>query len=287
MVQYMITTTKYNENFKQSIEDTKQDSLNLSGKWKESLKGDIHFLLFEGTKREKKLLAEKLATVISNIVQAEVLTHFAREYLKRKIELTNKEKSEIENMFILNNYVAKEEGVSYISYYLLYTPILKVLEDQKLLNIDGWIVFRTSQYKIILEDILEQTIYDYETQKDYLRFVNLLRESRKTQQALEDTLHLIQDKDKKMRVLNTEQEDITERYIRIYCEDLVRDETVTREDLIMNIFIMVSPEKVVIHNKKDYTNLQFVETIEMIFEGQIEYREGYPSCLDRENLLTD
>ncbi|MEG0014613.1 MAG: sporulation protein YtxC [Cellulosilyticaceae bacterium] len=287
MVQYIITTTKYNKILKQSIEDTGQKSFNLSDQWKESLKGEMHLFVFEVASRDKKLILEKLATMISDIVQSCVLTKFAKEYLKNRVDLTMKEKREIENMFILNNYVAKEEGVSYISYYLLYTPILKALEEQKLLNIEGWIVFRTHQYKIILEDILEQTIYDYETQKDYLRFVNLLRESRRIQQALENTLHLIQTPDKKMRVFNTDKQDITEEYIKIYCEELLKDEGVTSEDLIMNIFITVSPEKVVIHNKKDYINLKFVETIEIIFEGQIEYCEGCAQCLSREKLLTD
>ncbi|MEG0325747.1 MAG: sporulation protein YtxC [Cellulosilyticaceae bacterium] len=287
MVQYIITTTKYNKILKQSIEDTGQKSFNLSDQWKESLKGEMYLFVFEVASRDKKLILEKLATMISDIVQSCVLTKFAKEYLKNRVDLTMKEKREIENMFILNNYVAKEEGVSYISYYLLYTPILKALEEQKLLNIEGWIVFRTHQYKIILEDILEQTIYDYETQKDYLRFVNLLRESRRIQQALENTLHLIQTPDKKMRVFNTDKQDITEEYIKIYCEELLKDEGVTSEDLIMNIFITVSPEKVVIHNKKDYINLKFVETIEIIFEGQIEYCEGCAQCLSREKLLTD
>lgn len=287
MVQYIITTTKYNEIFKQSMKDTQQNSFSLIDKWKESLKGEIHLFAFEVSSRDKKCMLEKLATMISDIIQSCVLTKFAKEYLKNKVGLTIKEKREIENMFILNNYVSKEDGVSYISYYLLYTPILKALEEQKLLNIDGWILFRTHQYKIILEDILEQTIYDYETQKDYLRFVNLLRESRRIQQALENTLHLIQTSDKKMKVLNTDKNDITEEYIKIYCEDLLKDEGVTNEDLIMNIFITVSPEKVVIHNKNHYSNLQFVETIEMIFEGQIEYCEGCTECLGREKLLTD
>lgn len=287
MVQYMIMTSKYDEKFKRSMEDTKKDTFNFKGKWKESLKAEVHSFVLEGTNKDKKLMVEQLATIISDIVQSHVLTKFAKEYLKSKTDLTVKEKKEIENMFILNNYVSKEEGVSYISYYLLYTPILKALEEQKVLNIDGWIVFRTHQYKIILEDILEQTIYDYETQKDYLRFVSLLRESRKIQEALENTLHLVQTVDKKMQILNTDKQDITEEYIKIYCADLIKDKEVTREDLIMNIFITVSPEKVVIHNKKEYSNLQFVETLEMIFEGQIEYCEGCQKCSDKENFFTD
>ncbi|MGL6174334.1 MAG: sporulation protein YtxC [Cellulosilyticaceae bacterium] len=287
MVQYMIATTKYTDIFREYLKDTHQYPFDLSKHWKERCEGKVHTFEFEGTKKDKSLMLERIATIISNIVQSSVLTKFAKESLKTRIDLTAKEKKEVESLFVINNYVAKEEGVSYISYYLLYTPILKVLEEQKVLNIDGWILFRTHQYKIILEDILEQTIYDYQTQKDYLRFINLLRESRKVQESLESTLHLIQEVNKKMKILNTNKKDITEEYIALYCTELMGETEVTEEDLIMNVFITVCPKKVVIHNRKEYPNQQFIETLEMIFEGEIEYCEGCDMCLDKENTTSD
>lgn len=283
MVQYIIVTNKYTDIFREYLKDTHQYPFDLSKHWKETYEENIHTFQLEGTKKDKSLILERVATIISNIVQSSVLTKFAKESLKTRINLTTKEKREIESLFIINNYVAKEEGVSYISYYLLYTPILKALEEHKVLNIDGWILFRTHQYKIILEDILEQTIYDYQTQKDYLRFINLLRESKKIQECLESTLHLVRQVNKKMRILNTNKKDITDEYIAQYCTELMEEPEVTEEDLMMNIFITVCPKKLVIHNKKEYPNQQFIETLEMIFEGEIEYCEGCDVCLDKEN----
>lgn len=283
MVQYMISTNKYYEVFKHQLADTKKYTFELTNKWTVNSKGEIYSFCFEVEKSDKILMLETLATIISNIVQSQMLIKIAKEYLKERTDLTIKEKREIENMFILNNYVAKEEGVSYISYYLLYTPILKALEEQKILNIDGWLLFRTHQYKTILEDILEQTVFDYQTQKDYIKFVNLLRESRKLQESLESTLHLISDKNHKMKVFNSNKEESTKEYIKKYCTDLIKDTEVTYEDIIMNIFITVCPEKVIIHNKKEYNNLQFIETLEMIFEGQMEYCEGCSLCTEIEN----
>lgn len=287
MVQYMILTTHYSEILKKSIQEAEKYSFDLKDKWQETLTGEIYRFKFECDSKDEEALLETLATIVSNIIQSNILTSFAKQCLKQKENLTCKEKKEIEELFVLNNYVAKEDGVSYISYHLLYTPVLKSLNRYKHINIDGWGIFRTHQYKVILEDLLEQTIYDYQTQKDYLRVISLLRETRKAQEALEATLHLIPEVNKKMKILNTNKEDITKEYIERYSSDLIKEPDVTYEDLIMNIFMTVCPNKVVIHNKTRYNNTHFIETLEMVFEGQIEYCDGCENCLYQENLSSE
>ena len=51
--------------------------------------------------------------------------------------------------------------------------------------------FRTQKYKVILEDVIEQTIYDYEMQKDYIQFINFLLDTKSMQEAKEEVMHLI------------------------------------------------------------------------------------------------
>lgn len=243
----------------------------------EQLEGLTSFQ-FNYQKREKEAILQKVANIASDIVQEGVIKKVTKKYLDAQSDLTKKDKLTIEELFINNNYIAKEDGVSYISYYVVYVPILKELEKYEQLHLEGWIDFRTKKYQRILEDLLEEMVCDYKTEKEYLECISLLIQSRSYQQAIESTLHLVPSTYGQMSILNSKKEEVTKAYIQKYCKELLEDEPVQIEDLLMNIFLTVAPQNIVIHNKESYANKQFVSTLELIFEGHTTYCEGCAYC---------
>lgn len=249
--------------------------------------GDLTSFQFNYSKKEKEGILQKIANIASDIVQEGVLKKVAKKYLEKQKDLTKKDRIAIQELFISNNYMAKEEGVSYISYYVVYLPILKELEKHEQLHIEGWIDFRTQKYQRILEDLLEQMITEYKMEKEYLECISLLIQSRSYQEALENTLHLVPRGRGQMGILNSKKEEVTKAYIEKYCSELMEDEPLQIEDLFMHIFITVAPRNIVIHKKESYSNRQFINTLELIFDEHTQYCDGCEGCqmITREETL--
>lgn len=277
MIQYRIWTEKYAELFQTKLDDHINDLSDKYGKWQRSDQEAIKCFKYTVVKKEREEALKSIANIVGDVIQEQIIKQFAKKYLKTYKGLKKTEKKEIEALFIHNNYMAKEEGVSYISYYVIYTPLMKELEKYKAVNIDGWINFRTQKYKTILEDVLEQTIYDYEMQKDYIQFINFLIDTKSMQESKELVIHLIPNKNGEISLLNEQKEDQTQKFIRLYCEEL-EEENLKIEDKVLHILINIAPQKVIIHKNIQDFNPQFLETIKVLFKEQIAYCSGCKVC---------
>ncbi|MEG0388176.1 MAG: sporulation protein YtxC, partial [Niameybacter sp.] len=225
----------------------------------------------KGTEAEEEPVIELPET------QEEILKDFAKSYLKGRKDLIRKEKEEIEKFFIHNNYITKEEGVSYISYYVIYTPIYKELEKYKVLNIDGWITFRSQKYKIILQDVMEQTIYDYEMQKDYVQFINFLIQMKSMQEEQTELVHLVPQGNGDILLFDEQKKEQTDYWLKLYCEEL-EDDKLTIEDKVLHTLIELAPQKIKLHDCQDYLNKPFLETLKILFKDQLQYCKGCEIC---------
>ncbi|MGL4738994.1 MAG: sporulation protein YtxC [Cellulosilyticaceae bacterium] len=277
MEQYKVFTQNYQKQVQHSIDDHHQEQIGDDKKWQMSMFGQTYCFVYTPGRRDKKVVAEYVAGIVCDIVQKEVIGTFAKNYLKERKDLDEKDKVQIEKLFLMSQYLTQEEGVSYISYYLVYVPILKTIEEEHMINLDGWMRFRTKQYQTILKDLIEQVIYDYEIQKEYLEFLELLKETRQLHQSTEDVLHLVILQNGQMYILNQEMKEVTQPYIKKYSSKELEEVAVTREDLIMNVFILSSPQKVIIHNRGNKMK-SFIDTLEVLFPNDISYCEGCLYC---------
>lgn len=277
MIQYRVWTENYAELFQTRLPNKEEDLENTYGHWQEDTSGYTKCFVCTVTKKEREDVLKLITSMVGDVIQESILKKFVKTYLNNYKGLGREEKKEVEKIFIHSNYLAKEEGVSYIAYYVIYTPLIKELEKYKQVNIDGWINFRTQKYKTILEDVIEQTIYDYEMQKDYIQFINFLLDTKAMQESTEYVIHLIPKRDGEIILLNEQMENQTQKYIDAYCEEL-DEEALKIEDKILHILICISPERVVIHEDIHNINPQFLETIKVLFKDQVTYCEGCKAC---------
>lgn len=275
---YQLITQKYEEVLENKINELIQQK-ELDEKKIEITRNEYTCFSYTFSKKNKEQIRQHLGTIISDIVQHEVLKGFATKYLKQQKDLKKYEKTIIKDRFIKGNYISKEEGVSYISYYLIYIPVLKELEKNEQVHIEGWINFRTQKYKMVLEDIIEQTISDYKAHKAYLECIKLLIDSKQYDDAhkQQDIIHLFPKKKGGMELRDAEGRDITQEAIENYSSDLC-GEAFLEDDLIMNVFITAIPRRIIIHCKEQFTNQHFIETLEYVFKNQISHCEGCKDC---------
>ncbi|PHV70878.1 hypothetical protein CS063_07590 [Sporanaerobium hydrogeniformans] len=221
---------------------------------------------------------EDLAHILCDFIQKEAVSKVTREYLKKRDDLSVLDKRDITRHFMTQQYITRQEGISSLIYYFLYSPLLETLKEQKELNVDGWLCFRLSKYKIILQDILEQFIEEYMVKKDFVNLIKLIREINFLTQPLEDTMHLVCEERGRLRLLDEEMKDVTQAVIKKYCQDLLQDSTLSEQDLIMNVLITICPRELIIHQKERVQKPQFIKALEGIFGLQVSYCNGCHYC---------
>ena len=221
---------------------------------------------------------EALAHVLSDMIQEQAILKVCKRYLKSREDLSIIERREITEAFMRNNYLSRQEGFSYITYYLLYLPIHKEIKEKQTLNIEGWLAFRLAKYKILLRDILEQFIEDYMAKKEVVSFIKLMREASVLAVPLEEVIHVVYKREGKIHIYNKNLKNVTSYYIKKYCKELLLDSTLTREDLLLHVLITVCPKKIIIHKTENIKTKRFMNTLEIIFEDNITYCTGCELC---------
>lgn len=220
---------------------------------------------------DKEQSDECLAHVMSDIIQEQAILKVCKCYLKSREDLSVLERREVTDAFMRNNYLSRQEGFSYITYYLLYLPMYKEIKEKQTLNIEGWLQFRLNKYKILLKDILEQFTEDYMAKKDVVSFIKLMRDASLLAVPLEDVIHVVYQQEGKIHIYDKKLKNVTGHYIKKYCKELLLDSTLTREDLLLHVLITISPKKIVIHKTENMKTKQFMNTLEIIFEDNITY----------------
>lgn len=276
----MSAYTLYTQNLKDEVIQNMNEIIkehDVVYSWRIKLINDIYeigYILNE----EKQLSDEIIANALCDLVQKQVILLVCHNFFKRRDDLNKLEREEITQAFMTNSYLSRQEGASYITYYLVYLPVYKEIREKGTLNIDGLIRFRVKKYQTFLHDILEQFVEDYSAKKDVIRFIRVMRDVTLLAVPLEELVHLVFKKNGKIQLYNKEKQNITGHYIKKYCKDLILDSTLTQEDLILHVLITISPKQLIVHARKNNRSKSFENTIEIIFEESITYCSGCSFC---------
>ena len=237
----------------------------------ESKKNHSIYEIHYKSNADKEKNDEALAHVMNDMMQERAISKVCKQYLKNREDLSHLERREISEAFMKNNYLSRQEGFSYMTYYLLYLPVYKEIKEKQTLHIEGWFRFRLDKYKIILKDILEQFIEDYMAKKDVVSFIKLMRDASLLAVPLEEVMHVVYKQEGKIHLYNKNLKNVTSYYIKKYCKDLLLDSTLTREDLLLHVLLTICPKKIVMHKMENMKTKQFINTLEIIFEENITY----------------
>ena len=244
-------------------------------------KAALYELYYETT-MNKNPCDEAIAHMMSDIIQKQAILKVCQTYLKDRDDLSFVERREITDAFLRNNYLSRQEGFSYVTYYLLYLPVYNEIKEKQTLNIEGWLQFRLGKYKILLKDILEQFIEEYMTKKEVVTFIKFMRDVSLLAVPLEEEIHVVYEMEGKVQIYNKGLKNVTGYYIKKYCKDLLLDSTLTREDLLLHVLITICPKNITIHRRENMKTKQFMNTLEIIFEENIRYCEGCDFCKPEE-----
>ncbi len=150
------------------------------------------------------------------------------------------------------------------------------LTDSEVLSIDGFVNFRLKDYKERLRTAAEEAAAVYMAEKEYEEFITLLKYFVYMQPSQLSVLHAIIKKDGSFRILNEEEEDVTDTL----SADFVQADMgiLSSDDLLISLLISLAPREIVLHGVQNFKNTNVPETVFKVFGRRVRLCEMCPIC---------
>lgn len=165
---------------------------------------------------------------------------------------------------------------------LLTKMLVDYIENNDELVMDGFVNFRTGDYRRELEDMTEIAVDEFLVNREYNEFINLLRFFVETQPERDEVIHVLPH-DKGYRIINSELTDITKEVYDSFINEIPLT-PLHSEDLLISALIMLAPIKLVIHRSLSIKHQEVLNTINSIFAPGVVYCESCILCLPEQEI---
>ena len=225
-------------------------------------------LIIHYTGIDNELFYTKLATILSYLV----IDYFENNLIK-KILLNNYfyfEKSEYNNILALcsENLCDSNEFSFTNRHMLLFDVFYEYITTHHSLILSGFVNFRLKNYRKLLEDLVDFSVNEFIIEREYLEFVSLLRLYINSQDCSSKSLHIISlDNntfllDENMKPIDVDKNALNAKYLS--------DVSFSTNDYILNTLLNLLPQKIYLHVISPVSNLDFINTLQLIFENRIK-----------------
>lgn len=156
--------------------------------------------------------------------------------------------------------------------------IILCLQQNKEININGFVTFRMKELKGELESMVDKIVERYMAEKEYNEFIKLLKYFVDLQESKIETVNIIIDKEGNYSVKDNQGNNIFDLLLNELC-DTKYGGAVSMEDVIISGLITNAPEKILIHGVENCVNTEFIDTIKNVFCERVEL---FQACKIRE-----
>lgn len=142
---------------------------------------------------------------------------------------------------------------------LIADEVLGCLNENHGVVLSGLINFRLSDYKNELRNLCFNAYDEYEAEREYNEFLEMLSFFVSVQSPREDTVYLVKRRGR-LRILNRKKRDITDIY---FSEFPAPPEGLTDEDIALSALISIAPLHIMVADYEE--NEKIYQTIKAIF----------------------
>lgn len=203
---------------------------------------------------------------LSKILSEYVINNCEQNFVKQQLSFdffyfSESEKKIIERSTIknLNSDINKKRKLE-----ILQNCIEDYFESSSSCNLEGFINFRLYNYKNFINLILEHTINDYIIQKEYLDYVNLLKEYINIQTPQSETVHLVYNNTTKLLLDDSKNVIANTINQQIYLSDI----SFSSNDFILNSLLSLLPNKIFVHLNNAVED-NFIKFLKEIFKNRL------------------
>jgi len=217
---------------------------------------------------DNELFYTKLATIFSYLV----IEYFEKNILKNIL---------YSNYFYFDNYefinildlcnenLCDSNEFSFPNrQMLIFDAFYDYITTHHSLVLSGFITFRLTNYRHLLEDLVDFSVNEFIIEREYLEFISLLKLYINSQSTSSKTIHLIsldQDTfllDENLKIIPIDKNSLNAKYLS--------DVSFSNNDYVLNSLLNLLPQKIYLHIVSPLSNLEFINTLQLIFEKRIE-----------------
>ncbi|SFU28125.1 putative sporulation protein YtxC [Clostridium sp. DSM 8431] len=146
--------------------------------------------------------------------------------------------------------------------------IQSCMEENKEININGFLTFRMRELREDIECIIEKVVEGYLVEKEYKEFVKLLKYFVDIQESKIEKVNIYVEGDSTYKVTDGYDEDIFTSFLKDLSDcKLGIDANV--EDIIISGLISNAPKSINIYGKDNCKNKEFIDTIINVFGDRV------------------
>lgn len=216
--------------------------------------------------------------VIAKYKEKEMFQFLTETYFFLKHEEILEVEEDIMNVLLRKN-MPKEEIFIYCNNKInsILEKIQSCIEENREININGFITFRMRELRQDIEDIIEKVVEGYMVEKEYKEFIRLLKYFVDIQESKIEKVNIYVLEDSKYKITNGYDEDIFTSFLKDLSEcKLGIDANV--EDIIISGLITNAPKSINIYGKEACKNKEFVETIINVFGDRVRICSENQMC---------
>ncbi len=222
---------------------------------------------------QKRLKKEYIAELLSDWI-----LHFYEPEIIAEILQSDFVDNEFDKQQILSSITKQTDFIRYFyNKAYIVKKITNYLKSEKVIQIEGFVRFRLSEYRQELYNLLYDAAEEYYIEKEYEEFINLLSEYINQCQPMIDLLHIRRKSDGEFMFY-----DFTKTKIRIDTEKTTAHNPIenflTYEDMLVSILITLAPKRIIWHSSVKHENHNIAKTIQGIFKDRFSVCCGCELC---------
>lgn len=155
--------------------------------------------------------------------------------------------------------------------------IVKCIEENNEININGFLTFRMKELREDLESIIDKVVEKYMVEKEYSEFIKLLKYFVEIQESKIDEINIIIDKNSNYEIRDKNGNDIMEDFLSDLSESKLSGST-NIDDIIISGLITNSPQLIKIHCSENCSNKEMLDTIENVFTDRVSFCKECTMC---------
>ena len=151
---------------------------------------------------------------------------------------------------------------------LLFDAFYEYITTHHSIILSGFINFRLKNYRSLLEHLVDFSVNEFIIEREYLEFISLLKIYINSQNSSSQTVHIISNEnnlfllDENMQTIDVDKNALNAKYLS--------DVTFSNNDYVLNTLLNLIPQKIYIHLASPLSNLEFINTLQLIFEKRVE-----------------
>ena len=216
---------------------------------------------------DKELFYTKLATILSYLV----IDYFENTIIKNILS-TNYfyfDNAELNKILDLCNENLCDNEFSFTNRQMpLFDAFYEYITTHHSIILTGFINFRLKEYRNRLEDLIDFSVNEFIIEREYLEFISLLRLYINSQPCSPITVHLISLGtstlllDENMEIIDVDKNALKAKYLS--------DVSFSDNDYILNTLLNLLPKQIHLHLVSVSGNLDFLNTLQLVFQNRIE-----------------